>query len=265
MKDTISYECINQKPIYIFESHHYALIPWCKLRQKLEQSPILISLDHHTDTHEPFLHECLKENPLKLTYDESKIKLLLDKIDFNNIESIKKVLDKLRNDEHIKTALKKDIVSKAFIISYDNIHDFPLSIEEDNKLKHAQEICFKRFLGEDTSEFEIERPFTYNQSDIYIPQIDGLNRAEEELYDLSIESNFLKEKFDIFNEMNSNIISQNHVINSKYILDIDLDYFHTFNSIQPNDTSFFYQLIKNAEIITIAQEKVFVELVRKDS
>jgi hypothetical protein len=44
-----------------------------------------------------------------------------------------------------------------------------------------------------------------------------------------------------------------------YILDIDLDAFHTRRAINPKDTSTFYRLIKNAEAITIATEAECVE------
>ena len=39
-----------------------------------------------------------------------------------------------------------------------------------------------------------------------------------------------------------------------YILDIDLDAFHTRRAINPDDPSTFYRLIKNAVAITIATE-----------
>ena len=40
-----------------------------------------------------------------------------------------------------------------------------------------------------------------------------------------------------------------------YILDIDLDAFHTRKAIEPNDPTTPYRLIKNAVAITIAAEK----------
>jgi len=51
----------------------------------------------------------------------------------------------------------------------------------------------------------------------------------------------------------------NGVIGSDYILDIDLDYFHTLRSIQLADTSTFYNLINNAGLITIAKESLWVD------
>ena len=46
-----------------------------------------------------------------------------------------------------------------------------------------------------------------------------------------------------------------------YILDIDLDAFHTRRAINPYDPSTFYRLIKNAVAITIATE---VECVKEE-
>ena len=44
----------------------------------------------------------------------------------------------------------------------------------------------------------------------------------------------------------------------KYILDIDLDYFRTERAVHPTDTKTFYNLIRNAEAITIATEPEFI-------
>jgi hypothetical protein len=44
-----------------------------------------------------------------------------------------------------------------------------------------------------------------------------------------------------------------------YILDIDLDVFHTRRAISPLDSTTFYRLIKNAVAITIATEAACVE------
>lgn len=46
---------------------------------------------------------------------------------------------------------------------------------------------------------------------------------------------------------------------SIYILDIDLDAFHTRRAINPEDPSTLYRLIKNALTITIATEAGCVE------
>lgn len=48
-------------------------------------------------------------------------------------------------------------------------------------------------------------------------------------------------------------------MDAKYILDIDLDFFHTRKSIHPLDISVFKNLIDNAIAISIAKESNFIE------
>ncbi len=40
-----------------------------------------------------------------------------------------------------------------------------------------------------------------------------------------------------------------------YILDVDLDFFHTRRSLTPKDPGTFYRLVRNAVLITIATEE----------
>jgi len=54
-------------------------------------------------------------------------------------------------------------------------------------------------------------------------------------------------------------------INKKFILDIDLDCFHTKKAINAVDMSVFNYLVNSAEIITIATEGYYVELEKKDN
>ncbi len=54
---------INGKEIYIFEHHHYALKLWSIVKKELEEDIAILSFDHHTDTHDPFL---------SYSYDKSK-------------------------------------------------------------------------------------------------------------------------------------------------------------------------------------------------
>ena len=44
------------------------------------------------------------------------------------------------------------------------------------------------------------------------------------------------------------------------ILDIDLDYFKTKRSLEPENYSIFKKLAKNAEIITLSREEIWVKL-----
>ncbi len=54
---------------------------------------------------------------------------LLSLIDYHNVESTKTAISKLRNNEHIKTAITCGILSHAFIIAQEGKEE-PLSYEE---------------------------------------------------------------------------------------------------------------------------------------
>lgn len=263
MNIKIEEQVIKSKKIYVFESHHYALLPWAKLRDTLSEAPILLSLDHHTDTRNPFSRYCLD----KINYEcnQQKVEQCIKCINYKELETVESAIKKLSNEEHIKAALESDILSKVFIISYSNSSDNPQSYEEQEKIENEMKIFQEVILGITKSEYIIDRPFNYPNSDIYIPAIDEKNREKKEIYDNAIESDFLREKFEIFNEMVPEIVNKDYEINRKYILDIDLDYFHTIKSINPGDKNFFYDLIRNAEIITIAKERAYVDIVKIDN
>lgn len=87
---------------------------------------------------------------------------------------------------------------------------------------------------------------------------DGSEYTDAQLYDRAIDDSLLEDKFRTFSQMNS-IEANESEFNEKYILDIDLDYFHTKKALTPIKYSMFYNLIKNAEIITIAREAWFVD------
>ena len=50
-----THEAINGKDVFIVQDHHHALAPWSRVRSMHEKAPILISLDHHTDSKPAYL------------------------------------------------------------------------------------------------------------------------------------------------------------------------------------------------------------------
>ena len=254
---------INGKNIYIVESHHFAMMPWANLRAQMDIAPLLVSFDHHTDTHDPFLHYCYYHNPNgKQEYSEELAASLVQRMDFTNVSSIENAIANLRFDEHVKTALAADIISSAFIISYDNRADFPLSYQEQDRIDNWQNIMIDQISGIQVE--EPQRPFTYPPSNLFMPPIDFESKGlgGEQVLDYALESDFLLEKFNILGDMCPQSIN-NNCIQGRYILDIDLDYFHTIKSIHPDNCAFFYELIRNSEIITIALERECVEICKE--
>lgn len=70
----------------------------------------------------------------------------------------------------------------------------------------------------------------------------------------ALEDSFLKPQIEKINQ-----ILKNDFFEEKYILDIDLDFFQKLSATNPKKKSIFYKLIKNAELVTIALEKDFLE------
>ena len=261
MNSKIIHKKIKDKDIFIFKDHHFALYPWLNLRCKLNKPLNLLSLDHHTDIHEPFLNKCFINNE----YDKILAKKYINNIDINNESSLDIVIDKLRNDEHIKTAIDANIINTAFIISYDNHVDKPISYEEDKQVKNWKDIHFYDLMGKVHPLKNISRPYTYPYDKIYIPKAKMSDRivSDVELYDMALEDEFLKDKLKVFSEMSPKQIDLNG-FKDDYILDIDLDYFHTIKSIDPKESTLIKKIMNDARIITIAQEPICVDIVKLD-
>ncbi len=265
---------IKNKDIYIVEDHHHVLEPWAIYRTTTDTAPILVTLDHHTDCHLAFLAHCY--NQYTGESDEIYIKrdkcreICVEHINYNNLHSVQSAIENLRFDEHIDTAIKSTIIKKAFVISYQGDTDKPMSFKEEKRIENFRSIILAELRGE---VFEVKAPEGYPDSK------DGMyiigakcwigdetenhdqhnNDCEKKHFDQAIESIYLKDKLNIINKMVPGLI-ENNQFTQDYILDIDLDYFHTVNSIHPNNHDIFYNLIKNAKIITIATEPICVEL-----
>lgn len=251
---------INKKKVYVLESHHHALQVWAEFRRNKNNPPTLVSLDHHTDTHTAFLNYFSEQNEEVSLKDKSL--QLISTFDFNDDNSITNTIEKLKNDEHIDAAIKANIIKNAFLLTYMSSFDDPLSNEE---AKHNVEIT-KALFSRQNIPIGPLRPYTYPKSKIYIIGNQcsvGCSKEphDEECriphYNQAIETIFLRNKLSIMNEMLPGII-ENDEIKEDYILDIDLDYFHTMTSIQPQEPHLFYELIRKSSIITIATEPWYV-------
>lgn len=263
VNEKIEETIICGKRIYFFKNHHYALIPWARLKNRYMGDPIMLfSFDHHTDTIEPFAFYCY--------YNKNANKQqLIGKINIRDELSIKEAIEKLRNDEHIKTALELSILETAYIICFDNLCDFPLSFEEENRTNQFRKgnlDCFCDLIeGKPLIIPRSER--TYPDADIYIAPFlpDGVYSCGNEYDSIVLDDSFLNEKMCVLSQMSKGMIGKNGEVNCKYILDIDLDYFHELESLSPKSYRIFGNLVKNAEIITVAEEPDCVDLLKTES
>lgn len=116
---------------------------------------------------------------------------------------------------------------------------------------------------------EPQRPFTYDYPEdgifsITSPCAIGCTKQPHDddcqvpHYDQVLEALYLDNQLGIANEMAHSVGLQS-VEASPYILDIDLDYFHSENAVSPDDSSSFHRLIRNTAAITIALEPGCVE------
>lgn len=201
--------------ISVVDSHHKALMSWANFRKKLNTAPRLISLDHHTDTSPPFRHY-IRTHQKTENFLSAQSKHL-ESIDFTNSKTVASAIEKLRNDEHIVTAIKTNIISSAFILAH-NADDTDIDIYKEHKI-----VC-------------------RNISD----------------HDTVLESSTLAKAFQDFNSTLKEA-DRSQLFTKPYILDIDLDYFNTFKSIDPEDSNYFKKLIQHAGLISIATEPEYVK------
>lgn len=242
---------IGEKQVYIFESHHFALLPWAYAKRNYEGSEMnLFTFDYHTDIIEPFLRYSYDKK--RDLIDEAKQSKLLNEVNYHNDKSIENAIGKLRNDEHIKTAIGCEIINHALIISHSG-DETPKSNEERVRLDRLWTKESIMQIITNTYKITSMEQRTYPESDIYMPQFD-CESAEEILDDA-----FLSNQLAVLKRM-SNLISSDGVMLTPYVLDIDLDYFITPKAIKPKSHHIFTNLVRNAELITIAKESVCVDM-----
>lgn len=250
--------------------HAVALKPWIQIRESLAQPPILFTLDHHTDTHEAFISHACKSagsftNPSSW---ETVAEKCLAEIDLTNEASVESALQKLRNDEQIRTAIRLGVLDAALVLSYDE--RFGTSSREWNAIYRKP---LATFFAKPSD--VAPRPHTYDvprDRVFYLPNFCyvGCTAAPHDdectrpHYDQAIESVFLSDRLGYADEMIQGL-GQSSLLGSSYILDIDLDYFHTRASLQPKDTRVFDDLARQAVAITIALEPKFVDYVKLDA
>lgn len=224
---------IGGKRVYVVEHHHQALEAWAEIRQCLDFSPTLLSLDRHNDTRPAFWrymagqglvtdnHYCNPELALELLNTESA------KYNYQNPASILQAIENLRHDEHIDAAVRLNIISRAFIIAFDQIEVTQRDIDGNFRERGDHMYVLPR-LGDD----------------------DVLNRIDA---DNSLETEWLYEKLEMIDEI-APLDGDPDWKEPGFILDIDLDYFRTPKAVAPDDPMVFHAMISASQAITIALE-----------
>ena len=179
-------------------------------------------------------------------------------------ESVASAISNLKHDEHIDAATTSGVLDSAFCIQLSDsggtrskeqkarqaaITDEPIWVSrstpnparpmaydvEPNRIYVLSHDCF---IGCDASPHDVECDRRRFDEIVNAPYLDDqLSRAREITHSAGIRA----------------------VNDSPYILDIDLDVFHSRRSIEPEDPSTLHRLIRNALAITIATEKGCVD------
>lgn len=258
------HQSIKGKDVYVVDAHHKALAAWALIRRQMDAAPNLITIDHHTDTHEAFLGYAYWETYEGRVKDQDAFRLAqVADIDWRDDKSLAKAVGNLKHDEHIDAATCSSILGIAFCIQLSDSNATP-SIEQLAFNKNRQE----NWPNPPTVP-KPERPLSYAPAanriyalpfDCFIgcearPHNDAcLARQSDEI----IEAKYLNDQLQRGAEI-SRCIGLASLEAAPYILDIDLDVFHTRRAIKPEDPATFYRLIKGAKAITIATEAECVE------
>jgi len=268
LSSLFKHQDIGGKDVYVVDDHHYALAPWALMRRRLGRAPNLITLDHHTDVHEAFLGHAHLE-----TYESggdawALARDLVKRIDWQNDQSLLWAIERLRHDEHIDAATLSGVLNYAFCIQLSD-HGGNPSIEQQEYDADRQ----ARW-PQPTKLPPPRRPMTYEDpaNRIFVISHDcaiGCNRMPHnddcvvEHGNMVIESIYLDDQLTRGTEM-SRSVGIDHLEGQPYILDIDLDVFHSRQAIEPADRTTFYRLIRNAVAITVATEAECVEELKFD-
>lgn len=272
--DGIDTRTVESKRIYIVEQHHCVLLPWARERRGLVSAPVLLSLDHHTDHRPPFL-----KSLIYLSNDadtESTRREWLDAISFENDASVRDAIMRLSHDEHITTATNANILAAAFSINFQTFADRPPSNEERAYGESmAIEQCLARHEKGLSHPDKPPRPFTYlcTEDRVYAigsgcfpgcPKAPHDDDCVRDLYHAALETTFLDRQLGVLHEIGVSTGLCKDLWATPFILDIDLDYFHTAKSVSPLDVSSFTRLVRAAICITIARESGCVLSERMD-
>ncbi len=264
---------IGGKDVYIVDAHHFALFPWAKVRRSLGLAPTLITLDHHTDTMEAFRGHCCFATNGDFDLAETMVSDLTGAIDWQSDDTLESTVALLRHDEHIHAAYLSGVISVAFAI---NLNDQTPSIEEERFHESISERWNQQRAGH-TFEPEPVRPnppYTYSRPNdgmfniSTICSIDCAKLTHDDDCAIArdhqvLESLYLDHEIATANNM-AKCVGMASVEAAPYILDIDLDYFHSEESINPQNPDTFYRLIRNAVAITVAREPDCVEELRHE-
>ena len=102
---------IGGKDIRVVDDHQYVLLIWGNLFQNRKQPMVLVSIDYHPDTNPPFwlwaYQKAMAIDPEREAELVEKFQQrMLAALEPLDLDSVEMVMDQMRNDEHINTAME---------------------------------------------------------------------------------------------------------------------------------------------------------------
>jgi len=234
------------KKVYVVDKHHFALQAWAEENFRNQHVPFLLSIDHHTDSHCPFQHK-IGSQFLGVPKDfRARSLALLATVDPRDKGSLFKAIAELRFDEQIATALHFGIFEAAFVISFDG-RQTP-SLDDHVEAWEGQDCLWnKRYIPKGIYVTEMR----CHPSCQRMPHNDDCTR---DFHASVIEDKQLVLQLDQINKFGQKKVGFQKVLDTKFVLDIDLDFFHSRKAIQPDSPGIFHQLISHAKYLTVARE-----------
>ncbi|MGK8200592.1 UPF0489 family protein [Burkholderia cepacia] len=236
---------IGGKDVYIVKDHHHVLGGWAEVRRRQEQAgtgaPTLLTLDHHNDTRPPFDNHCYwTVHPAPgMVVDRDTVAInamadgLLNDLTWTTKASVNRAIANLKHDEHILAAIRTGILSRALVI-----HLEPAGTPAEH-VHLARSGC----------------------DSIGCTKAPHDNACAIARADQVLESRHLDHELRVL-DAKARANGEPGALDEPYILDIDLDYFHSENAIAPKDPATFYRLAQGALAITIAKEPGCVKSLR---
>jgi hypothetical protein len=260
---------IAGKDVYIVRSHNLAYACWAAVRHGPTKPPLLLSLDHHTDNLLAFVNWLCTTNQVGLTTDPLETyRRAVEACAQVQVTSPASTLDaarRLRYDEHFDAAIRSGIIDHAYVINFKDAKGTP---------SREREAWDAQWRGEpwQLGDAPPTGPFTYTMPDnrIFIlpkgcatgcPREPHTEECIRPHFDQAIETPYLQEKLQQIRPM-AEAAGIKELLDHPFILDIDLDYFHTAKAMQPDDPSLFHALIRRSVALTIAEEPTCVLLER---
>jgi hypothetical protein len=267
IEDLFALRDVRGKRVYIVDDHHKAFAAWSLERRRLDAPPLLISFDHHTDTMEAADNIAARKFPSDDAARETYQAQVQRELGWDTDEAVLSSVSKLQHDEHIDAAALCGALRASFSIQLDHPSDWPVSEEETRRGEQTREAWIQR----QQPPPKPRRPFTYAAPplrNLFIVGHDCFVGCQAERhnddcirlqYSQILESAYVEEQLARAADMARCISIEGGVESVPYILDIDLDVFHTAAAVEPKDPASFYRLIRGAVAITIATEADFVE------